>query len=125
MKNVLQLEEIAGLVLGFLAFHYTGYPSWLFWALLLTPDISMLGYLINNKAGAILYNIFHHKGVAIALALTGWYLHADYLLIAGIILFSHSCMDRVFGYGLKYFTGFSDTHLGKIGKDRQREKERI
>jgi hypothetical protein len=23
------------------------------------------------------------------------------------------------GYGLKYFTGFRDTHLGKIGKQRQ------
>jgi hypothetical protein len=25
-------------------------------------------------------------------------------------------MDRMMGYGLKYETGFKDTHLGKIGK---------
>ncbi len=35
--------------------------------------------------------------------------------IASIQL-GHSAMDRVFGYGLKYTTGFQDTHLGKIGK---------
>jgi len=34
---------------------------------------------------------------------------------AGLILFGHSCMDRAMGYGLKYFSGFQDTHLGKIG----------
>ncbi len=28
-------------------------------------------------------------------------------------------MDRGMGYGLKNSTGFSDTHLGRIGKSRQ------
>ncbi|HET8568702.1 MAG TPA: DUF4260 family protein [Candidatus Limnocylindria bacterium] len=27
-------------------------------------------------------------------------------------------MDRLFGYGLKYPTSFSDTHLGRIGRTR-------
>jgi len=36
--------------------------------------------------------------------------------LVGIILFSHSAMDRVFGYGLKYPDSFKNTHLGKIGK---------
>jgi len=30
-----------------------------------------------------------------------------------------SCMDRAMGYGLKYFSGFQDTHLGEIGKGKQ------
>jgi hypothetical protein len=25
-------------------------------------------------------------------------------------------MDRLFGYGLKYDSGFGDTHLGRIGR---------
>lgn len=31
-------------------------------------------------------------------------------------LFSHSAMDRIFGYGLKHENGFKFTHLREIGK---------
>jgi hypothetical protein len=34
---------------------------------------------------------------------------------AGIILFGHSSMDRIFGYGLKLNEGFKFTHLGLVG----------
>jgi hypothetical protein len=34
----------------------------------------------------------------------------------GLILFSHSAMDRMLGYGLKYESGFKFTHLGEIGQ---------
>ena len=30
------------------------------------------------------------------------------------MLFFHSAFDRVMGYGLKYATGFRDTHLGTL-----------
>ncbi|TAG51385.1 MAG: DUF4260 family protein, partial [Runella slithyformis] len=30
----------------------------------------------------------------------------------GIILFAHSAMDRIAGYGLKYEDAFKHTHLG-------------
>jgi hypothetical protein len=83
--------------------------------LFLGPDISMLGYLINNKAGAWCYNLFHHKGIAVALIAAG-YTMDNWLLIAGIVLFGHASMDRVAGYGLKYENGFKFTHLGEIGK---------
>ena len=36
--------------------------------------------------------------------------------LVGIILFSHSAMDRAMGYGLKFDKGFKFTHLGEIGK---------
>ncbi len=29
---------------------------------------------------------------------------------------AHIAMDRALGYGLKLSTGFSDTHLGRIGQ---------
>jgi hypothetical protein len=32
-----------------------------------------------------------------------------------LIWFAHIGMDRALGYGLKYETGFNDTHLGRIG----------
>jgi len=44
------------------------------------------------------------------------------LFLLSIILLGHSCMDRAMGYGLKYSSGFSDTHLGKIGKAAKTER---
>jgi hypothetical protein len=36
----------------------------------------------------------------------------------GIVLFGHSSLDRMLGFGLKYKEGFGFTHLGKIGKEK-------
>jgi hypothetical protein len=76
----------------------------------------MLGYLLGNKVGAASYNIFHHKGIAVILFAMGCIYNNEELLLAGIILFGHSSMDRMFGYGLKTNEGFKFTHLGVIGK---------
>ena len=85
-------------------------------AWLLVPDVSMLGYLVNNKAGAWTYNFFHHQALAIAIGLSGLFLANLELQFAGLVLFGHSAMDRVFGYGLKFSDDFKHTHLGGIGK---------
>jgi len=92
---------------------------WLVW--ILAPDLSMLGYLAGNRVGAVCYNVVHHKGVAIAGYLVGLYTFNPFLQYAGLILFGHSSMDRGMGYGLKYFSGFGDTHLGKTGKQAKAE----
>jgi hypothetical protein len=92
---------------------------WWFAGLLLSPDISMLAYLINPRIGAAIYNLAHHKGVAISVYLIGIYLKNPGIQLAGIILFAHSSMDRIWGYGLKFPDSFNHTHLGIIGnKDR-------
>ena len=91
---------------------------WLYVAMALGPDISMLGYMAGDKVGAATYNAFHHKGIAIAIFVFGFKYHIDPLVITGVILFGHSSMDRVFGYGLKYGTGFKFTHLGEIGNKK-------
>jgi len=36
--------------------------------------------------------------------------------LLGIILFGHSSIDRVLGYGLKIKEGFKFTHLGSLDK---------
>lgn len=118
MKQLLQLEELAMFLFSIFLFKSLPFAWWVYPALILLPDISMIGYLINEKAGAICYNFVHHKAVAIALMVIGYYLLNDYFLLAGIILFGHSSLDRVFGYGLKYFAGFQFTHLGAIGKNK-------
>ncbi|SFD30264.1 DUF4260 domain-containing protein [Flavobacterium phragmitis] len=116
MKIVLKLEETALFILGIFLFNRLSYDWWWFLALLLTPDLSMIGYAFGNKIGALAYNIFHHKGVALLIYGIGCYLSIESIQLAGIILFSHSAMDRIFGYGLKYGKGFKYTHLGEIGK---------
>ncbi len=117
MKTVLKIEELAQFILGIVLFSLLDFSWWWFPALILIPDIGMLGYLINSRIGAATYNIFHHKGIAIGVMLAGYYLSMPILSLAGIILFSHSAMDRMFGYGLKFADSFNNTHLGTIGKN--------
>ena len=116
MKTVLILEELAMAFAGiyFLTWHHLGLPVWAWILLFFSPDVSMLGYLVNNKVGAISYNIFHHKGLALALAFTGFFTGNEVLLSIGILLFAHASFDRIFGYGLKRYEGFKSTHLGKL-----------
>jgi hypothetical protein len=117
MKQLVALEEWAQFVFSIALYYLLGYKMWLFFVLLFVPDISMLGYLVNNRIGAISYNVFHHKGIALVVFVLGYILHLELLIMVGIILYAHSCLDRGLGYGLKYYSNFQDTHLGKIGKN--------
>jgi len=116
MNSLIKLEEAAMMLLGMYLFGLLPYAWWWFPALILVPDFSFIGYAFGNKAGAWAYNIAHHKAVAIALYIAGYYTLLHQLQLAGVILFSHSSMDRMLGYGLKYEKGFKFTHLGEIGK---------
>ncbi len=118
MKIILQIEEFAMLILAVYLFTFTQYPWWLFAVLFLSPDIGMIGYLINPKVGSITYNLTHHKGIAIALYLAGIFLNVSMLQFTGILMFAHSSFDRVLGYGLKYKDAFKHTHLGNIGLEK-------
>jgi hypothetical protein len=116
MKTILRLEELMMLLLSAWVLYFFGAVWWWYLLMLIGPDISMAGYLAGNKAGAISYNLFHHKGIAIALIIAGVRLNNTVLMFSGIILFGHSSLDRFAGYGLKTFEGFKFTHLGKIGR---------
>lgn len=116
MKSVLKLEEAMLFFFGIVLFAQLPYQWWWFPTLILLPDIGMLGYIINEKSGAIIYNLFHHRGLAILIYLFGQFTNMPIVQLIGIILFAHTAMDRTFGYGLKYFKGFKYTHLGEIGK---------
>ena len=117
MKTLLQAEEAAQLTIALLGLYCQPISvSWWIWPFLfLSPDISMLGYLVNTHWGAFCYNLFHHKITAAMLAITGYFLHHDLMLFIGLLLYAHSSFDRVFGYGLKYPDDFKHTHLGQIG----------
>ena len=116
MKTVIKLEELGLFILGIYLFSLLSYQWWWFLVLILIPDLSMFGYVINTKTGAFSYNLFHHRGIAVLIYILGCYLKMEVIQLIGIILFTHAAMDRIFGYGLKYGTGFKHTHLGEIGK---------
>ncbi|RTE55104.1 DUF4260 family protein [Arenibacter aquaticus] len=119
MRILIKLEEFLMLLLGVYLFSLLDYSWWWFAGLILAPDIGMLGYLMGDKAGAMGYNLFHHKGLAIAIYFIGVYLSLPLLQLIGVILFSHASLDRVLGYGLKYNKGFKYTHLGEIGRTNE------
>ena len=116
MKKIIQVEELAmtAVSIYFISTLDISLSWWLYLLLFFSPDLGILGYMVNNKAGAISYNLLHHKGIAIAVCVSGIYFSNDYLSLAGLILFAHSSFDRIFGYGLKHFTGFKHTHLGEL-----------
>ncbi|MFN3761250.1 MAG: DUF4260 domain-containing protein [Algoriphagus aquaeductus] len=116
MNILLKLEELALLFLGTWAFYLTGLSWWWFAGLFLLPDLGMAGYLAGEKVGAWLYNLFHHRTIALIIFGLGFWTENQGLEVAGIILFSHIAFDRALGYGLKYEKGFKFTHLGEIGK---------
>lgn len=116
MKYLVKLEELGMFLLSVGMFSVTNFEWWWFPALLLVPDISMAGYLFGNRAGAILYNLFHHKATGIGVFIFGFMTGEVHFQLAGAVLFGHSSLDRIFGYGLKYFDSFTHTHLGRIGK---------
>jgi len=120
MNAILKLEEAAmtAIAIYFLSFYDLGLPVWVWALLFFTPDIGMLGYLVNSKTGAAVYNIFHHKGIALAIAAVGYYIQTEGLIAAGILLFAHASFDRIWGYGLKYADSFKHTHLGSLEKGK-------
>jgi hypothetical protein len=115
MRNLLKLEEVAIFLLTVYLFSTLDFAWWWFPALLLIPDIGMIGYLINPKIGAFIYNLFHHRLVAAIVGIYGLAFGHEYWILAGIILFAHISFDRIMGYGLKFNDSFNHTHLGGIG----------
>ena len=116
LKTLLKLEWLAVLAAALVAYAMSGYSWWLFALLILAPDLSMLGYLGGPVIGAIAYNTVHTLIAPGALALAAWLLASPLAMALALILLAHIAADRALGYGLKYTSGFKDTHLGAIGK---------
>lgn len=116
MKNWLRSEEVIQFLASIVVFSRLDFAWWVYPALILVPDLSMIGYVVSPSVGAVVYNLAHHKGLALAVALAGWFSGTDWLTLTGVLLFGHSSMDRILGYGLKYPDSFQHTHLGLIGR---------
>ncbi|PJE95117.1 DUF4260 domain-containing protein [Streptomyces carminius] len=108
----LRAEALATGLAGLAVFAATGQPWWLVPALLLVPDLFMLGYLAGPRAGAWVYNLAHSAPLPLALLAAGLGWDVTALTVAGAIGLAHIGLDRVIKAGLKYDHGFAITHLG-------------
>ncbi|HLO33625.1 MAG TPA: DUF4260 domain-containing protein [Anaerolineales bacterium] len=105
MKTLLRLEELALVLLSLYLFLALDYAWWWFPLLFFLPDASLIAYLINPKVGVFTYNFIHHKALAILLYLVGSLTQSPGLQLAGLVLFGHSSLDRVLGFGLQQKQG--------------------
>ena len=111
---LLRVEGGVLLGLGALLYWVNG-GSWVLFALLiLAPDVSMLGYLFGTKVGAATYNLFHTHALPASLAAFGVLAGSPLAVSVALVWFAHIGMDRMVGYGLKYTSGFKDTHLDRV-----------
>jgi hypothetical protein len=116
------LQRVEGgvlLALALLLYGKSGGEWWLFALLLLAPDLSAVGYLGGPGLGAATYNLFHNYLLPGVLAAFGVLSVGALAVWLALIWFAHIGMDRLVGYGLKYPTSFSETHLGRIGRERR------
>lgn len=111
---ILRAEGALLLVSGVTAFAYLDFSWWLFAALLLAPDVGLAGYLAGPRVGAASYNLTHTLVVPLGLGLAGLSIEASTLMAIAAIWVAHIGMDRAAGFGLKYSTGFRDTHLQRV-----------
>lgn len=113
-RVILHLEGAAVMAVAIAAYVSLGGGLWFFLATILVPDVSLLGYLVGKRVGALVYDAVHNYVAPLALAglasALGWHLG---LLIAAVWV-AHVGMDRLAGYGLKYESGFRSTHLDRV-----------
>jgi hypothetical protein len=116
---LLRFEGLAATALSAVFYARTGASWWLFAALWLAPDLSLLGYLAGPNWGARIYNAIHSYVTPATLAVSALLLHSAALVPIASIWMNHIGVDRLLGYGLKYPAGFKWTHLGKLGRRRR------
>lgn len=116
-RLILRLEGMAVLAASIAAYAELGAHWGIFAFLFLGPDLSILAYLAGPRAGAAVYNVAHTyltplliAGVMLLLDLKIWPLN--------VIWVAHIGLDRMLGLGLKFSSGFRDTHLGRLRRPR-------
>ena len=105
----------AAVVVAFVHLHFSW---WWLPVLFMAFDVSMLGYVLNNRVGAVCYNVVHAYVVPGVLLLSYVLSGSRWIAFLGLLWAFHIAGDRLLGYGLKFASSFQDTHLGRIGKQR-------
>lgn len=113
-QKLIKIEGFMVLLVGIYLYFSTENHWALFLLLLLVPDISMIGYAINERIGARVYNAAHTYTVPLLLLIAGQLSSIESLTLISFIWLAHIGMDRMMGYGLKYESNFKETHLQRL-----------
>ena len=112
------LLRIEGLAVGLAAtgaFFLAGGRPLLFVALILLPDLSMAGYLLDSTWGSRTYNAVHTYALPAALLLWGFWSGTSLATVVALVWIAHIGGDRALGYGLKSADAdFGTTHLQRL-----------
>ena len=111
---LLHLEGAVVAVAAVALYFHLDYPWWLLVVLALAPDLSMVGYAAGPVVGAVAYDIAHTYAIPVALAVVGVLADTDLAVQIALVWATHIGVDRAIGYGLKYPTGFQETHLQRV-----------
>lgn len=111
-SQFLRLEGLAVLAVVLAVYITLGGPLWLLLVLGLAPDLSMLAYLAGPRIGSLGYNVVHTYTLPLALGAFGIWNDTVLAVQVAAIWAGHIGLDRLAGYGLKFESGFKDTHLG-------------
>ena len=118
MKQPVTLQRFEGFLIFIASLYFYLHLNFNFiWfiVLLLSIDVFMIGYLFNKVTGAYIYNLGHVFIIPALILIFSAVTDTRLLIAVGLIWSAHIGMDRALGYGLKFSTGFQDTHLGHIG----------
>lgn len=114
-----RIEAAAIFVISSFLYWHLDFNILVFFLLLFVFDAFMVGYLFNNRVGAYVYNFGHSMIIPPLLFTVGYTTDTKLLIGFSLIWFAHIGIDRALGYGLKFTSGFRDTHLGRIGNDKK------
>lgn len=110
-RTFLRVEGLAVLGTALAGYFTLDGAVWLLLILALAPDLSMIGYLAGNRVGSVSYNIVHTYTLPLVLGSLGFWADIRLALLVALIWAGHIGADRLVGYGLKFDSGFTNTHL--------------
>ena len=113
-RLLLHTEGLAVAAAALTLYFHAGYAWWLLVLLALAPDLSAVGYVAGARAGAAWYDTAHTYVGPVALATAGVLSGTRIATELALIWLTHIGIDRALGYGLKYPSGFKDTHLQRV-----------
>jgi Domain of unknown function (DUF4260) len=113
-RVLLRVEGVAIFAAAVAVYFHEGFAWWLLLLLALAPDLSMAGYLAGPRVGALAYDAAHTLTAPLALGAVGVLGDSETAVQLALIWLAHIGADRALGYGLKYPSGFRDTHLQRV-----------
>jgi Domain of unknown function (DUF4260) len=113
-RVLLRLEGIALAGAALSVYLHLDYSVLALIALLVSVDLSLLGFLAGPRVGTLTYNLAHTTAAPLVLGAIGVLADGGVAVQVALVWLAHIGIDRALGLGLKYPSGFKDTHLQRV-----------